>query len=147
MTRLKCAAAIAAAGLLAAQPCAAAEDYRDAGMRERHASAFAGVNLRLPLGGKQAGKPSARLQFTAASTIRDVRSGSTRTVRAHGLEIGSGEKGKAALYMGGQNTADMKTKLGVGGSTTTTIIIVGGVLLLLVILAASQVPPQPDFDD
>ena len=146
MARVKCAAAIAAAGMLAAQPCAAAEDYRDAGMRERHASAFAGVNLRLPIGGKQAGKPTARLQLTAASTIRDIRSGSTRTVRAHGFEIGTGGKGKAALYMGGQNTAEMDTKLGIGG-TTTTVIVVAGVLLLLYILAASQVPPQPDFDD
>jgi hypothetical protein len=144
---MRCAAAIAALGFLAAQPCAAAEDYRDMGMRERHASAFAGVNLSVPIGGRQAMKPSARLQLTAASTVRDIRSGATRTTRSHGFEIGGGEKGKPALYMGGQKTAEMKTKLGIGGSTTTTIIVVGGVLLLLYILAASQVPPQPDYDD
>jgi hypothetical protein len=133
--------------MLAAQPCAAAQDLRDTGMRERHASAFGGLNLRVPFGGQQAGKPQARLQLAAASSVRDPRSGSTWTNRAQGLEIGAGKTGKPALFMGGQNTAEMKTKLGVGGSTTT-IIVVGGVLvLLLVVLAASQVPPQPDFDD
>jgi hypothetical protein len=116
-------------------------------MRERHASAFGGVNLRVPFGGQDAGKPQARLQLAAASTSRDLRSGSTLTNRAHGLEIGTGAKGKPALFMGGQNTAEMKTRLGVGGSTTTIIVVAGVAVLLLVVLAASQVPPQPDFDD
>jgi hypothetical protein len=136
-----------AAGVLAAQPCAAAEDYPEAGARERRASAFGGLNLRVPIGGTDAGKPSARLQLAAASTVRDMRSGSTSTARAHGLEFGTDAEGRTAFYMGGQNTAEMKTKLGVGGSTTTIIVAGGVLLLLLVLLAASQVPPQPDFDD
>ena len=147
MARIKWTAAAMAAGMLAVQPCAAAEDYRDAGTRERHASAFGGVSMRVPLGGGRAEKPSARLQLTAASTIRDVRSGATSTTRAHGLEIGAGGAGKPALYMGGRNTAEMKEKLGIGGKTTTIVVVAGVVVLLLVILAASQVPPQPDFDD
>jgi hypothetical protein len=136
-----------AAGILAAQPCAAAEDYRDLGMRERRASAFAGVNLRLPLGGAKAAKPSARLQLSAATTVRDMRSGSMTTTRAHGFEIGTGAGGKPALYMGGQSRAEMKTKLGIGGTTTTVIVVGGVVLVLLVLFAASRIPPQPDFDD
>jgi hypothetical protein len=147
MTGYKRAAAIAAIAMLAAQPCGAAEDLRDTGVRERHASAFGGLNLRVPFGGREAGKPQARLQLAAASTVRDTRSGSTLTKRAQGLELGIAEKGKPALFMGGQNTAEMKTKLGVGGSTTTYIVVGGALVLLLVVLAASQVPPQPDFDD
>jgi hypothetical protein len=147
MADLKWAAAIAAAAMLAVQPCAAAEDIRDGGLRERQVSAFAGVNLRIPIGGKQAARPSARLQLTAASTVRDLRSGSTTTTRAHGFEVGAGEKGGPAFFMGGEETAEMGTKLGIGGSTTTAIVIGGAVLLVLVIFAASKVPPQPDFDD
>ena len=147
MIRIGSAAAIAAMGILAAQPCAAAEDVRDSGMRERHASAFGGFSLRVPFGGAQAGKPSARLQLAAASTVRDTRSGSTSTRRADGLEIVAGEGGKPALHMAGQSTAQMKTKLGLGKSTTTIVVAGGVLLLLLVVLAAAQVPPQPDFDD
>lgn len=133
--------------MLAAQPCLAAEDPRDLGLREQHASAFAGVNLRVPLGDPKRAKPSARLQFTAASTVRDWRTGSTRTVRAHGFEIGTGRGRKPALYMGGHSTDELKTRLGVGASTTTTIVVAGVVVLALVVLAASKVPPQPDYDD
>jgi hypothetical protein len=147
MVRIGSAGAIVAMGMLAAQPCAAAEDVRDSGMRERHASAFGGFSLRVPLGGAQAGKPSARLQFAAASTTRDPRSGSTSTRRADGLEIVAGQGGKPARHLSGQSTAQMKAKLGVSKSTTTIIIAGGVVLLLLIVLAASQVPPQPDFDD
>lgn len=142
MIGLRCAAAMVAAGIFAAQPCIAADNHHDAGAREPLSSAFVGVNLRLPLGGN-AGKPSARLQFTAASTGRDTRSGSAAKIRAHGFEIGLRENGKPALYMGGQDAAEMKTKLGVRGSATTTVVVVGGVLLLFFILAsATQAPPS-----
>ncbi|HEY7810886.1 MAG TPA: hypothetical protein VIA98_10945 [Allosphingosinicella sp.] len=147
MIRIGSAAAILTIGFAAAQPCAAAEDIRDSAMRERHASAFGGLSLRVPFGGSQAGKPSARLQFAAASTTRDPRSGSTSTRRADGLEIVAGDGGKPALHLSGRSTAEMKSQLGMSKSTTTIIVVGGVVLLLLVVLAASQVPPQPDFDD
>ena len=141
------AAAAMAAGMLAAQPCAAAEDLRDQSGQERQASAFGGVSVRVPLGRTAGAKPSARLRLTTGYSVRDRLTGASRSFRGHGLELGAGTAGKPTLYLGGQNSAEMKTKLGIGGKTTTILVVGGVVLLLLIVLAATQVPPQPDFDD
>ena len=134
MTRATQVAAMLAAGMLVAQPCAAS-DLRNGQSMQRQSSAFAGLNLRLPLGQARQAKPTARLQFTTSQTLRDERTGATQTFKPQGLEIGGAKGGKPMVYLNGQSTADVKKKLGVGG-TGTTILIVGGVVLLVVVVAA-----------
>jgi hypothetical protein len=131
MDRIALGAAIIAAGFIAAQPCAAASGYS-----ERSSSAFAGLNIRMPLGEARA-RPVARLQFTAGYNLRDVRSGSTETFRAKGLEIGAARNGKPNFYLNGHSTADMQRRFGANGSTGSTLLIVGGVLLAVVVIAVA----------
>lgn len=138
--------ALLAVTMLAAQPCAAAEDMRHFSNSERRSAAFGGVNIRLPLGQGVRSKPTARLQLTSTHTYRDNGSGAVRVFSPSGLELGASEKGKPTLYVGGQHPAEIKKKLGIGG-TTTTLLVIGGVILILAVVAASSTPPQVDFDD
>jgi hypothetical protein len=147
MAIAKYSAALLAAGILAVQPCAAADDFRDFNPTHRRTSAFAGMNVRLPLDRGTPAKPSARLQLTSAYSSMDARTGAVQTFKAQGLELGAGLKGKPALFLNGQNTAEMKQKLQVKGSTGTILLVAGGILLVLVLVAAASVPPQVDFDD
>lgn len=146
MKRMNYAAALVAAGVIALQPCAAAEDFRDFNPTHRRTSAFAGVNVRLPLDARTQAKPPARLQLTAAYSAMDARTGAIQTLKGQGLEIGAGAKGKPALYLNGQSTAEMKQKLELG-STGTTLLVVGGLLLVLLVVAAASVPPELDWDE
>lgn len=134
MVRVKRAAAFAAAIVLAVQPCAAASF--ESGTSAGTPSAFAGVNVRLPLGQAKA-RPEARLQFTSAYTVRDVRTGAVESFKAKGLEIGAARNGKPTFFLNGQSGAAMQKRLGMNGSTGTTVLIVGGVLLALVVVAVA----------
>lgn len=129
------AAAAAAAALLAAQPCAAADDFRERRMTDVRPGAFAGVTLRMPIGEGAPRRPRASLRFTSVASIRDAAGAST-TRYAEGVEIGAGPNGRVSLSIGGQGTAQLKDRLGVGGSTGTTLLIVGGVVLVVFVLAS-----------
>jgi len=131
MIRISSVAAVLAAAALVAQPCAATPAPVGPA-----ASAFAGVRLRLPIGGAAA-RPQVRLQLAPAYAVRDARTGAVETVRAEGLEIGLGRGGRPDLYLNGQRGGDLKAKMGVKGSTGTTLLIVGGVLVVLVVVAAA----------
>ena len=144
MTGFRYGVGIMVAGMLAAQPCLAADDLSAMGRSDRGMGAFAGLNVKLPLTGGKPAKASARLQLTPEFSTRSLQTGSIRTLRPAGLELGAGASGKPALYVGGQDAREMRTKLGVGGSTTTALVIVGGVILVLVVIAATQVPVWPD---
>lgn len=146
MTKPSHAAAALAALLLAAQPCAAADDLRDSGSAQRRSAPFAGVGFSLPLGGPGKASPSARLQFTAA---RPAGGTFARAGAAPGLELGLAKAGKPALYMGGRSTADLGRRLNMGGKTGTVLIVAGGVVLLLLLanaVADAQPTPGPDDD-
>jgi hypothetical protein len=134
MGLLKSGAAVFAAAIFAAQPCAAADDIRDSGAGDRSVAAFAGMSLRLPVGEARRARPTARLQFTTSYAVRDARTGSTATFRAPGLEIGAGKAGKAAFFLNGEKAADVQGRMGLGG-TGTTLLVVGGVLLGVVVVA------------
>jgi hypothetical protein len=142
---LKRALAMTVAGLLTAQPCAAAS-YA-AGWGERKISAFAGINVRMPLGQARAARPSARLQLTTGYSIRDVRTGSVRRLKAQGLEIGAGGDGAATFHMNGQSKAELQKKLGLSGSTSNTVWIILGVTLVavgvLVLSNSAELPGPP----
>lgn len=135
MASIKSAAAGIAAALLLTQPCAAADDFREFSATNRQMTAFAGVNVRLPLGGTAEAKPSARLQFTTGHSLYDSGSGAERTYRGRGLEIGAGKTGLPTFFVGGQNAAELQKKLGLKGGSSTTLLIVGGALVAVIIVA------------
>lgn len=132
MAWVKFALPLVAAGMLAAQPCAAS-----LAQGQQNGSAFAGLNLRMPLGTAKAAKPSARLQFTTAYSFQDGRTGATETFKAPGLEFGTGKSGKPVLFLNGQDTAEMRERMQANGSTGSTLLIVGGVLLVLAVVAVA----------
>jgi hypothetical protein len=145
MAYARCAAAIAAGGLLAAQPCAAASDPR--GWEERRVSAFAGVNVRMSLGGTKPARPSARLQLSTGYDVRDARTGTARTVEAGGIEIGADRNGAPTLRLNGRDAAGVREKLGLSSSTSDTIWIALGVALVavtvLVLSNSAELPGPP----
>ena len=144
MGRVLNALAAGAVAAMAAQPCLAADDMRDAGAGERRSSAFAGLSVKVPVGRSGGSRETtARLQISTVHETRDARSGSVRSFRPAGLELGLGAKGKAALYLNGQETKAIERKLGIGGSTTTLIVIGGIVVLVLIVAAAASAVPQP----
>jgi hypothetical protein len=125
-----------AVSVIAAQP-AAANDFHSAAAADYRPAAFGGVTVRLPLGKKTAAKPEARLNLTSYRTDPS-QPGAVRKFSAKGLELGMSKAGKPLLFAGGQNTAEVKQKMGL--DTTTTVLIVGGVILLVavVVVAASS---------
>jgi hypothetical protein len=122
--------AATAAGVLAAQPCAAAAGPGHFG--EGRIASFAGVNVRMPLGQAGRNRPSARLQLTSSHHMRDARTGSVRTFKAKGLELGADRNGAPALYLNGQTTAEIKERAGLASSTPDTVWMVFGVALVAV---------------
>jgi len=95
-------------------------------------STFAGLNVRMSLGGAKRARPSARLQLTTSYDVRDTRTGSIKTFKVQGLEIGAGRNGAPAFYINGQSTAQMQKKLRLSSSTSNTVWIVAGVALVAV---------------
>ena len=139
----KYAAVIAAAVMLAVQPCAAADDFRDRRTVEARSGAFAGFSLRVPLDEARSQRPRARLQFTTTSSVREA-GGATTTRYAPGVELGAGRRGDIALSVAGRDVRGMEERLGVGGSTGTALLIVGGVVLVVLVLAAvAEATPRP----
>jgi hypothetical protein len=141
------AAALAAAAMMA-QPCLAADDFRDSGPSEVRMGAFAGVGVRLPLDRTaQSRRPTARLQFTSIREVREANGG-TRTWRAEGVQIGADRRGRPALTIAGRNPFDERERLGVGGSTTTALVVVGGLVLVVFVLASvADAMPKPGPDE
>lgn len=140
---MKYAAGIAAAAMIAAQPCAAADDFRDTRPAERRPGAFAGLSVNVPLDRATRRRPTARLQLTTTSTVRRA-DGTTVTYRAPGVELGADRRGRPTYSIAGQNPAEIRERLGVGGSTGTTLLIVGGVVLVVLVLATvASATPRP----
>ena len=143
MTALVRTVAGAAALLGAAQPCLAAEDFRDLSMLEHRSSAFAGARFRVPLGGgRDREAPSARLQLGVDHVYRDRRTGASAvTHRTSGIELGVSRRGAPALFVGGAPARDLERRLGV--STGGAIAIgVGVTLVALLALVAASDPPD-----
>lgn len=103
MRRLLIAGLVAAAQILpAAQPAAAAELHQDRTATPSLVSAFAGVRLRVPLGGRE--KPQAGLALT--STLRGGPTGELRF--AKGAELGfSGVHSKLDLNLAGRPVSQL----------------------------------------
>jgi hypothetical protein len=129
--------------MLSVQPCLA-QDFSAAGSTERRVGGFAGVSMRLPMGGRNPEWPSARLQLTATQSFRH-NGMQVRSSFAPGVELGAGRRGGPAFFMGGSelDTAEQRNRI---GGTTTTVLVIGAVVLMVLVLAAvaSAVPtPGP----
>lgn len=147
MRMIKYAAGIAAAAMLAAQPAAAADDFRERRGAETRTGAFAGFSLRVPMGEGRTERPRARLQLTTTASVREA-GGATTTRYAPGIELGSSRRHGVALSIGGTDVRQVDQRLGLSGSRTTTILIVGGVVLaVLVLRAVVRAQPTPGPGD
>jgi len=135
---------IAAAAMLAGQPCLAAEDFRESRTGQVRTGAFAGINLRVPLDESASSRrATARLQLTGIREVREAN-GATRTFRSEGVQVGAGRDGRPALTIAGRNPFDERERLRVGGSTTTALVIVGGLVLVVFVLASvADAMPKP----
>lgn len=126
--------AVLCAGLLIAEPCAAQGLQSAPG--QLRPSAFAGVNINLPIGGTRRAEPSVRLQITTDYGSQ-YRRDASRNSRPSGVEIGLIRAGKPALFLNGRQASVADSKLGLGGSGGQTALIVGGVLLAVVVVAVA----------
>ena len=127
MKTMAIAAAAALSVTLAATPCRAADDLRNTLDPGRQTAAFAGANIRLPLGGKRGAKPTARLQLGMVD-----RSYGARRVPAGGLELGLTGRGTPGMFVGGRSTGELRERMKLDGSMGSTVPIVFGIVLLVV---------------
>ncbi len=125
-------AMIGAAGamlMLGAQPCLAADDMPGLGQLERRSGAFAGANLKMPLGARKAANPTARLQLGMRHVQRDSAGRlPTRTQQIGLLELGGAGSGKPALFVGGRNVAKVEKRMGLVGTTGILLLAAGAAL-------------------
>ena len=126
--------AAAAALSITSQPVLAADAFRDFGGHEQRNGAFAGFNLKVPLGTRAAARPSARFQLT---TVHEHRSLSgVRSYRPAGFEFGLTAKGKPDMFVGGARLADTEKRLGLTGGTDwlLPVALLGAVIVGVVLL-------------
>jgi len=135
MTKAKYMAALLAAAALTAQP-SAAYAAQSFAARPSQGAAFAGLNVRLPIGQARREKVAARLQLATSYTVHDSSTGAVHRLTTQGLELGASKSGKPAFYWNGQSSAEIEKRLGIGGSTKDALLIGLGVLLAAGVLMA-----------
>jgi hypothetical protein len=142
MRAMKLAGAFLAAAMPVAQPCLAAEDFRDLGTEPRRTAAFAGASLRIPLGTARPAAPAARLQLGLAHPVRDGRG-----PRPALFELGATRFGKPAFYVGGREVGETRRRLGISGDSGWVVpaLIIGAVVVGVVLLTdpSSDAPAAP----
>ena len=121
-----------AAGLVAAQPCAAAE--LEAGDGSRRSGMFAGAYVRVPLGPRGPAREEARagLSFASTHVYRGAdASGGERRLQADIVDIGMFRSGRPSLMVAGRQLVDERGRLSLkdGGGVPTWAIVVGAVVL------------------
>lgn len=144
--RARFAGAFLAASILVAQPCLAAEDFRDAGSGQRRSAGFAGASLRLPLGAARPAKPTARLQLGLRHDVSDNRGGSLgRESRSALFELGVTRFAKPAFYVGGRDVDAARRRLGIGNGTGWVVpaLIIGAVVVGVVLLTDPTSDAEP----
>jgi hypothetical protein len=135
--------AFAAILVLGAQPCVAAEDFKDREQGERRTAAFAGATLKMNFGQRSNPKPEARLQLG----MRHNFEGSPAAARQVALvELGEGRTGKPAVYVAGQDAGQVEQKLAVKGTTGNVLIGVAIGVALLVVIAFASMDDDKLFD-
>jgi hypothetical protein len=119
--------AAAAAAMMMASPCMAAElpDFQDAGARR--SGAVAAAYFKVPLGGGARTKaPHAGLKLSMRHDYRHAGAQTARVIQADGLDLRIDGKSKPSLYLAGQrvDTAEArKQNLGPVGTAVTLAIL------------------------
>ncbi len=129
LSRIALSAGMFALLAIMGQPVSAGTHVADVQAVEQRSAAFAGLNIRMPLGVRATTRPDARLKLGVTHRLSSGRSGMTDRVQDRAvLELGLARTGKPLLFLAGQDTAKVESKLGVNG-TETALLIAGGVLL------------------
>jgi len=140
---MKIVALMSAAAMFVAQPCLAAQDYRETGASERRSGVFVGLNVRIPMGQGNPESPSARMQLTTTHEDRNGAGAVVGADRPAGLELGLTRTGSTSLHIAGQDLRRTRERLALNGSTTTYLIIGGVVLAVIVLASVASALPTP----
>lgn len=144
-------AAIAAGqiGLLLAQPCLAADDFREVQGVERRSAAFAGASFRLRLGGDAVSPPTLRLKLATRHVYESQNTAAPTQVREFSaVELGLTKTGKPAPYVAGQSTAEIKRKANLVGNTDPiTVALITAMVVTAVFLLSMDWDGEPARDN
>ncbi len=121
MKRMKYSAALAAL-VLAAQPCAGADDFHGAQQNSQPAGAFAGATLKLGFNGQRRQAPAVQLGLGISQTLR--RHGSAAAVQMPAFELSLTPSSKPRLLVSGQDPAVAGQRLGL--SPGVALLALGG---------------------
>ena len=121
MKGMRCFATFAAL-TLAAQPCAAAEDFRTTHQYNHVASAFAGATLKLTTDRNKHRVPGLQLGLGISQTLRPA--GSAAAIQVPGIELRLSPAAKPHLLVAGQTPSSVKQRLGFGPGAA--LLAVGG---------------------
>jgi hypothetical protein len=116
----------AAAAMLAAGPCLAAElpQFRDSGVRQ--SGAVAGAYFKVPLGGAKSGKAAAGLRMTMVHDYRSASGASAQLVQSDSFDLRLVGEKKPTLFVAGQAVTgeEAKKRNLTGAGTVVTIVII-----------------------
>lgn len=134
--------------MLHAQPCIAADDFRDPGMTERRSAAFAGASFRLGLGRGAQKPPTLHLKLAMRHTLQDRSSAAPTSVReSSGLELGLAKTGKPVAYVAGRSTAEMERKSNLLGNTNpVTLVLITALVVTAVFVLSMDLDGEPARD-
>lgn len=124
---------------LAAQPCAAAEDYRTSSYYTHATGAFAGATLKLAGDGKRQRIPGLQLDLGIGRTLRP--SGSAAAIHVPGVGLRLTPAAKPHWLVGGQAPASIERRLGFGAGSAVLAV---GALAAGAVLAAGMSGSSPD---
>jgi hypothetical protein len=123
--------AVAAATMMAASPCLAAELPGTQENGARRSGAVLGGYYKVPLGGgKKSGKPAAGLKMSVVHDYRSAGAQTARVVQADTFDLRLVGDKKATLYVGGKAMTGEQAKktLGPVGTAVTVVIVVAAVV-------------------
>jgi hypothetical protein len=126
MASLKRIVALAAAGLLAAQPCAAAELSPLEG--SRRTGLYGGIYLRLPIGPDRQNARTG-LSFGPTRIYRTAHGGERRT-QIDLVDLGMVRSGRPSLTIGGRELIDERGRLSLRGDGVSPAAIVVGLVVV-----------------
>lgn len=144
MKAMWCFAALAISAL-AAQPCAAAEDYRSSSHYNHITSAFAGATLKLAGEGKRQRMPGLQLDLGIGRTLRAA--GSAAAIHVPGVGLRLTPTARPQWQLAGQAPASLERRLGFsGGSAAVAVGALAAGALLVVGMSGSSSDEQSERD-
>ena len=138
MKGLSCFAALSVSAL-AAQPCAAAEDFRTSSHFNYVTSGFAGATLKLAGQDTRQRIPGLQLELGIGRTLRPA--GSAIAIHAPGIGLRLTPTARLQWHFAGQAPASLQRRLGFGAGSAVLAV---GALAAGAVLAAGMSGSSPD---